>query len=66
MRKLAYYALATIWAALPILVSLPIISAIANSSLVFEHQLVAIIPVWFSWVTWYAFWFWDEPKKINK
>ena len=60
MRKLAYYALGLVLAALPILVSIPTIATIANSNLVFAHQILAILPIQFAWAYYWNWLFSDK------
>lgn len=62
MRKVAYYALAIIFWAFPIIVSLPLLQAIAQSSLAFNHQIILVMGLAFTWFSWDLFWFYDEKK----
>lgn len=57
MRKVAYYALGLVLVALPILVLLPTVIAIANSSLVFAHQVIAVMPLALALVAYYEWMF---------
>jgi hypothetical protein len=59
MRKLVYYALGLTLAALPILVLIPTVALIANSSLVFAYQVALMIPITLALLAWYEFWFVD-------
>lgn len=60
MRKVAYYALGLVLVALPVLVSLPTISVIANSSLAFAHQLLVMLPIQFAWAFYWNWLFADK------
>lgn len=62
MRKVAYYALAVIFWAFPIVVSFPLVLAVAQSSLAFNHQIILMMGIVFAWFSWDLFWFYDEKK----
>jgi hypothetical protein len=57
MRKVVFYLLVMFIAVLPILVVVPTTALIANSSLVFAHQVALMIPISLAFVAWYEYWF---------
>ena len=57
MRKVVFYLLVMFIAALPILVLIPTAALIANSSLVFAHQVAMMMPITLALVAWYEYWF---------
>jgi hypothetical protein len=58
-KKFAFYLLVLFVAALPLLVLVPIVSFIANTSLVFAHQVALMIPITLLLIAWYEYWFSD-------
>jgi hypothetical protein len=57
MRKVLFYVLVMFIAVLPALVVVPTVALIANTSLVFAHQVALMIPITLAIAAWYEYWF---------